>query len=72
VARLVGTNVRIECDEQRLRPVASEVERLLADNRLAAETVGWKPTVSLEEGLQQTIEWFRGNAKGYRADVYNV
>ncbi|MFN5623363.1 MAG: GDP-mannose 4,6-dehydratase [Planctomyces sp.] len=72
VARLVGTNVRIECDEQRLRPAASEVERLLADNRLAAETVGWKPTVTLEDGLQQTIEWFRGNSKGYRADVYNV
>ncbi|MFM7056236.1 MAG: GDP-mannose 4,6-dehydratase [Planctomycetota bacterium] len=71
-ASLIGSDVRIECEDQRLRPPGSEVERLLADNRLAAEVVGWKPAVTLEAGLQQTIDWFRENAGSYRADVYNV
>lgn len=71
-ASLIGADVRIECEDQRLRPPGSEVERLLADNRLAAEVVGWKPAVSLETGLQRTIDWFRENAGSYRADVYNV
>lgn len=72
VAELIGTEVRIECDEQRLRPVNSEVERLLADNRLAAEITGWRPAVTLEQGLQHTIDWFRENSTGYLASVYNV
>jgi len=71
-ASLIGADVRIECEDQRLRPPGSEVERLLADNRLAADVVGWKPAVSLETGLQRTIDWFRENAASYRADVYNV
>jgi NAD dependent epimerase/dehydratase len=71
-ASLIGADVRIECEDQRLRPPGSEVERLLADNRLAAEVVGWQPAVTLEAGLQQTIDWFRENAGSYRADVYNV
>jgi len=71
-ASLIGADVRIECEDQRLRPPGSEVERLLADNRLAAEVVGWQSAVTLEAGLQQTIDWFRENAGSYRADVYNV
>ena len=72
IARLVGCEMNIESDEQRVRPSKSEVERLLADNRLAAELIGWHPRVSLEEGLLETIDWFRGNLAEYRADVYNV
>lgn len=72
VARLIGSDVKIECDEQRLRPSKSEVERLLADNRFAAEVVNWHPQVTLETGLQHTIAWFRENSEGYKADVYNV
>lgn len=72
VAGLIGRNVSIECDEQRLRPGLSEVERLLAENRLARELTAWRPRVSLEEGLKLTIEWFRENLAGYQAHVYNV
>lgn len=72
VARVLGVELKLECDEQRIRPNNSEVERLLACNKLAAELVGWKPQVTLEEGLKRTIDWFRDNAAGYQANVYNV
>jgi len=70
IARLVGQPIAIETDEQRARPDKSEVECLLADNTLARTLLGWEPVVSLEEGLERTIEWMRRHLERYRAGVY--
>jgi NAD dependent epimerase/dehydratase len=72
IARILNVDVRIEQDEQRLRPEGSEVERLLADNTLAQTLLGWKPAVSLEEGLTLTIEWMREHLDMYRPHDYVV
>jgi dTDP-glucose 4,6-dehydratase len=72
IVDMMGREVRIESEDQRLRPMKSEVERLLADNSLAGSILNWKPTVDLETGLQRTIEWFESHAGRYRAEVYNV
>lgn len=72
IAELIGQDIQIECDQQRLRPDASEVERLLADNRLARELLDWEPQVDLETGLQHTIEWMRASLERYRPGVYVV
>lgn len=60
VLRLVERDVPIEHDEARMRPGASEVERLLSDPARARASIGWDPQISLEEGLRLTIEWLRG------------
>lgn len=70
IIRLVGTDAHIESESQRLRPAQSEVERLLADNSRARELLGWEPRVTLEEGLQRTIEWLRENRHWYRTGIY--
>ncbi len=67
VARLLGQEIRLEPDAQRVRPEQSEVERLVADNRLARQLLGWEPAVSLEEGLLATIDWFRQHLTKHRA-----
>ena len=72
IIEIVGRPVEIVTDDQRLRPAKSEVERLLADNRLAKELIGWEPKVRFEDGLKTTIEWMKSNLGRYRADVYNV
>jgi dTDP-glucose 4,6-dehydratase len=72
ISKIVGKEVPIIQDEQRLRPSKSEVERLLADNTLAGDLLGWSPAVDLETGLERTIEWFRGNTHLYHADKYNI
>ena len=69
IAGLIGRSIRIESEEQRVRPEKSEVERLLADNTLARNLLGWQPRIGLEEGLKMTIEWVEGNLEGYR-NVY--
>ncbi len=55
--RLTGRSVRLVTDAQRIRPEKSEVTRLRSDNSLAKALMGWEPVVSLEEGLQRTIDW---------------
>jgi NAD dependent epimerase/dehydratase len=70
IERLAGRPLRIESDSQRLRPEASEVERLLADTSKAERLLNWKPEVSLEEGLVRTIEWLGEHMDRYRPGVY--
>jgi dTDP-glucose 4,6-dehydratase len=70
IAQLTGHALAVELQEERLRPEGSEVERLLADNRLARDLLGWAPAVALEEGLARTIDWMRQHQERYRPDVY--
>jgi nucleoside-diphosphate-sugar epimerase len=60
----------VEVDERRVRPGGSEVDRLLADSGRALSVLGWKPAVSLEQGLERTIDWVRGNLEKFRAGEY--
>jgi len=72
IAELCGVEVEITTDEQRIRPEGSEVNRLLADSRLAKELLGWTPRRSLEEGLTETIRWMRDAMEHYRPDEYTT
>ena len=78
IAAQMGADVEWVCDEQRLRPEKSEVERLWADNTKARELLGWTPAFGgvegFHRGLEQTIAWFcePGNLSAYKVDLYNV
>ncbi len=69
---IVGKKPRIVTDEQRVRPEKSEVLRLLSSNARAAEILGWRPRVGLDDGLLQTVAWIRENLSDYRPDEYTV
>lgn len=72
IASLIGKEITVESDSERLRPKKSEVDRLLADNSRACELLGWEPAVSLEEGLERTIEWLQEHMDQYKPGVYRV
>jgi nucleoside-diphosphate-sugar epimerase len=55
-----------------VRPEGSEVERLLADASKARSILGWAPTHTLDEGLQQTIAWISERPGLYRVGAYAV
>ncbi|MBF0518534.1 MAG: SDR family NAD(P)-dependent oxidoreductase [Nitrospirae bacterium] len=71
---LINPDVSLITENERTRPVASEVERLLCDNSLIRKFTGWSPQTNLKDGLAQTIEWFKRkeNLSGYKWDIYNV
>jgi NAD dependent epimerase/dehydratase len=66
--RILNLSASAVPDTRRLRPDASEVLELESDPSRALELLGWKPTVSLEEGLERTVTWLRENRNGYRPD----
>ncbi len=70
VGGALGRRLRIEVEAARVRPAASEVERLLCDAGRAREVLGWRPAVSLEEGVAATIEWIRAHLDLYPSGVY--
>jgi NAD dependent epimerase/dehydratase len=68
--RLVGKRMEIEVQNQRIRPEKSEVMELLSDTRLAQALFGWRPRYTLEEGLNETIEWYRKNLSSFKVGSY--
>ena len=70
--RQINPNARIICEEQRLRPEKSEVNRLLGTAKELNKLTGWKPNYTFEEGIAETIEWMRQNLDRYKPEIYNV
>ena len=68
--RQINPNAKIVCDNQRLRPKKSEVERLLGNNEKIRRLTEWKPLYTFEEGLAETIEFLKGNLDKYKVDMY--
>lgn len=72
--RQINPNAKIICDEERIRPEKSEVNRLLGSNAKIKKLTNWKPKYTFEEGLKETIEWFKvkENLAGYKTNIYNI
>lgn len=72
IGDIMKVNVNVEIDNKRLRPGKSEVERLLCSSEKVFVLTGWKPGISLEEGLTKTATWIKENLKSYKPEIYNV
>jgi NAD dependent epimerase/dehydratase len=69
---LMGKSPRLDVEPARLRPEKSEVQRLLSDNRLAKQRLGWIPQVCLRDGLLKTIEWISNNLAIFQSGTYQI
>ena len=78
IMELMGKTIKIDLDNQRVRPKDSEVERLWADNSKARNILGWEPAFSgiegFKQGLNETINWFKqpSNVMSYKPGIYNI
>lgn len=70
--RQINPAAKIVCDEQRLRPEKSEVNRLLGCNEKIMRLTDWRPQYTFEQGLAETIEFFRHHLDQYKVDIYNL
>ncbi len=77
IGDLMGSKIKFNTEEIRLRPGKSEVERLLADNSKANQIINWVPKYAgkegLKRGLKETIDWYSHpeTLKKYRTDEFN-
>ena len=77
IAEIMGVDIQIETDQERLRPENSEVERLWADNLKAKEMFGWEPKYAgldgFRRGLSETVKWFSQsqNLVMFKTGIYN-
>ncbi len=78
IAESMGAEIKIETQDERLRPAKSEVDRLWADNAKAKRLFGWETAYGGREGfkrgLAETAQWFSDPAilAAYKADRYNI
>lgn len=74
IANTMSSEAVIVQEPERLRPAASEVQRLWCDNTKLQRLCGFRPTCSLQEGIARTVEWFRDarNLCRYKEYLYNV
>lgn len=70
--RQINPDAKIICDQQRIRPTKSEVERLLGSNKKIKELTDWEPRYTFEQGVAETIEFLKDNMDKYKVDIYNV
>lgn len=72
ISEIIGNEVSIKQDHQRVRADKSEVERLMCNNSKLKELTDWVPEYSLKSGLLETIEFLKANMDRYKPDLYNV
>ena len=72
ISGIIGVEVEVISDGQRIRPDKSEVERLFCNNGKIKANTGWEPDYTLESGLKDTISWMKDNMHYFKSDIYNV
>ena len=69
---IINPRAKIICDTERIRPNKSEVNRLLGANEKLKQLTSWEQKYTFEQGIAETIEWFRNNKNFYKSNIYNV
>ena len=68
----INPNAVVVCEQERLRPQKSEVNRLLGSNQKIKQLTSWEPQYTFARGIEETITWMRENMSAYKADIYNI
>ena len=69
---VIGQEAEVICDQQRVRPSASEVRALICDATAAKERFGWSPSVTLEEGLKMVAAFVESNPELFMGREYRI
>lgn len=78
IAQAMGVEIEVLHDDSRMRPQASEVERLFAGTEKAERLFAWSPEFGGRDGfvrgLAETAEWFQdpANLAAYKMERYNI
>lgn len=68
----INPSAKIVCDENRIRPEKSEVNRLIGSNEKIMSLTNWKQEYTFKKGIAETIEFLKNNMQYYKPDIYNI
>ncbi len=71
-SEIIGVKKEVELDKKRIRPVKSEVWKLVCDSKKIKKLAGWKPETNFKEGLKTTIDWISDNLDHYSPETYSI
>jgi nucleoside-diphosphate-sugar epimerase len=69
---IIGRDLAVRRDDERVRPETSEVNRLRSNNSKARELVGWTPRITLDEGIRLTAKWVEERLEMYDPSAYRI
>jgi len=72
ITKITQKKVLISSDKKRIRPIKSEVTKLICANGKARKLIGWEPKYTIEEGLSITVDFIRNNLNLYNSEIYNI
>jgi NAD dependent epimerase/dehydratase len=72
IGLFMGRKIELVQEQIRIRPQMSEVDQLCCNPQKLKEITSFLPEVSLEEGLEKTIEWFSSRQSEYKVGIYHV
>ena len=72
ISKILGKDAEIVQDNERIRPLKSEVDRLICDYSMAKSLIGYEPKFSFEVGIQNTIEYFKNTRSGHSREGYVI
>ena len=72
IINIINPKAKIICDRERVRPDKSEVNRLLGANEKLKKLTSWEQKYTFEDGIIETIEWFKNNKSLYKSSIYNI
>ena len=72
VGRILGVDLRVRQEQQRVRPEKSEVNKLLSDNTKARKLADWEPRIDLDTGLRLVVDDIREHLGEFKDALYAV
>ena len=72
ILSIMNAKIEIELDQERVRPLHSEVERLVCNNKKLISNTSWEPDYNIDKGLLETIVWMQKNQSIYKHLIYNI
>tara|TARA_B100001123_G_C15302060_1_gene1021377 strand:+ start:994 stop:1968 length:975 start_codon:yes stop_codon:yes gene_type:complete len=72
IKSIMGIDIPIFNDKKRIRPVNSEVDRLVCNNKKLLSSTTWGPRYNLRSGLSETISWFKDHGQNKKAELYQI
>jgi dTDP-glucose 4,6-dehydratase len=69
---MIDPSAQVVSRDDRVRPNRSEVTTLICNNEKAKKIMGWQPSISLEQGLERTIQFVRDYIHEFEVERYSV